>query len=968
MTYTTHRVICLISLLLVGATSFRPANALQAGDPYADRVVSFQPGDPASERFRDADAVLGPPDFNESAMTGWLTLGVGGSVTVEFVDNVVVNGTGPDIEIFGDPANDEQWKVEVSPDGLDYASFGLVNERAALDLDQFGMETVRFVRITDDSDPSGGISPGAELDAVEALNSESVGAPGPRSEVTEPAPPVNISDLSWFRAGGPPGGLGYDIRYNFDDPNTWYVTDANAGVHISRNNGSTWKQSNDGIDTLSGAAGDSIPVFSLTVDPHDPNILWIGTDKTGRIYKSTNGGTTWVAKDQGVIHDPALLMSFRGFTVDPRTSETVYAMAEVARPGNNVWGLNVGGVVYKTTDGGEHWTRIWNGGLPSSLARYLWIDPRNPEVLFVSTGIFDRGAVGEGNVARDIDPFGGLGILKSTDGGRTWEVLGRENGLEFLYIGSLYMHPDDPDLLLAAAGHVVPEQTAEYYSRQGHSPMGVYRTTDGGETWTQVLEPAGEHLVQVFSAVEVCPSDTNIVYAGSDLAVFRSEDRGETWRQVSVGSGQWGPPAVRAGWPIDLQCDPRDPDRVFANNYSGGNFLSEDGGRTWANASSGYSGAQIIGVAVDPFDPARVFAVGRSGGWYSEDAGTTWNGLHDPGDDTPLAGGEWGGIAFDPIRQNHIIAAGQNGILVWFPEGNRWEQMNYPPNFYPETSVIVFAPSDTDVIYAGSANHNTMVHDVYEQGHGIMVSRDGGRTWREISGEEFRDALVTDLAVSPTDSQVLYAATSKGLFKTLNGGGRWTKISALSSGEPVRTVAVSPEEPENLLAGISGKGLFISRDGGLSWSRVSAGLEPNGNHRDIVFDPVNPIVVYTSDISSGVYRSEDGGETWVKLGQGLTHRAATSLSISSDGLHLYAGTAGGGVFRLDLNGQPPVSAPRPEPVSPTQTESQPMPAPTEKPESTPVPGSTGGQPCLSGAVLLPLVLAGWVWRRRRNDG
>jgi hypothetical protein len=88
---------------------------------------------------------------------------------------------------------------------------------------------------------------------------------------------------------------------------------------------------------------------------------------------------------------------------------------------------------------------------------------------------------------------------------------------------------------------------------------------------------------------------------------------------------------------------------------------------------------------------------------------------------------------------------------------------------------------------------------------------------------------------------------------------------------------------------------------------VSAGLEPNGNHRDIVFDAAHPGVVYTSDISSGVYRSDDGGETWLKLSEGLTTRAATGLSLSADGNHLYAATSGGGVFRLDLNGKPPIS-------------------------------------------------------------
>ena len=476
-------------------------------------------------------------------------------------------------------------------------------------------------------------------------------------------------DLAWVRLGGPPGGLGYDIRYNFNNPDIWYVTDANAGVHISTDNGLTWHQSNQGIDTVSGGAGDGVPIFSLTVDPHNPNILWIGTDHSGDIYRSTDGGASWEKKSTGIIMDNEVLLSFRGFTIHPDTSNTVYAMGELQSPGNNVWGQNVGGVIYKTIDSGDHWTRIWHGAIPSSLTRYMWINPDNPDVLYVSTGIFDRGAVGETDPGTDATPFGGLGILKSTDGGETWQVLGKEKGLDFLYVGSLYMHPDNPEILFAAAGKIPSELAYQKMVAEHQSPMGIYRTKDGGESWQQVLKPEGRLLIQTFSSVDLCPSNPDIIYAGSDVAIYRSSDGGDSWALMTGESGTWGPPGVRAGWPIDMQCDPRNPDRVFADNYSGGAFLSEDGGKTWKNASSGYSGAQIIGVAVDPFDPARVFAAGRSGAWYSTDAGITWSGIHNPGETEPLAGGEWGGVAFDPIIQDHILLGGEI-MLEWRSDKN----------------------------------------------------------------------------------------------------------------------------------------------------------------------------------------------------------------------------------------------------------------------------------------------------------
>ncbi len=741
---------------------------------------------------------------------------------------------------------------------------------------------------------------------VEGPDAEQAPATAAPIETDDEAPPS--STLKWVRLGGPPGGLGYDIRYNFDNHDIWYVTDANAGVHISTDDGLTWQQSNTGIDTAGGAAGDSVPIFSLTVDPHNPQIIWAGTDMNGRIYKSIDGGATWQSKDQGVIREREILLSFRGFTVDPRTSDIVYAMGELQRPGNNVWGLGVGGVVYKTTNGGDSWTRIWHGAIPSSLTRYMWIHPENPDILYVSSGIFDRGAVGEGNPETDIDPFGGLGILKSTDGGNTWTTLGKENGLDFLYVGSLYMHPDDPEILLAATGHVAGDPAINQWVSNGRSPMGVYRTIDGGETWTQVLTPQGEALGQAFSAVEICPADPDIVYAGSDAAVYRSEDGGVTWQKMTGGDAGWGPIGVRAGWPIDMQCDPDDTDRVFANNYSGGNFLSEDGGRTWINASSGYSGAQVIHVAVDPFNPARVFAVGRSGGWVSEDGGASWNGIHNPGEAKALAGGEVGGVAFDPTRPNHILIGTGETILKWDSDQGTWHSTFYPINFGPEASVIEFAPSDPNIVYAASANHNTMIHaEAYERGQGVILSRDGGLTWELITGQAFESAMVTDLAINPSDASQCYVATRDGLFFTQDMGESWQQITSLAQGASVRTVGIDPYQEGTLLAGVPGKGLYRSQDGGVSWRPVSAGLEPNGDHRDIVYDPVHPGVVYTGDLASGVYRSDDHGETWLKLNQGLANRAATGLSISADGKHLFTATSGGGVFRLDLTGSPPVS-------------------------------------------------------------
>ncbi|MHC4520905.1 MAG: WD40/YVTN/BNR-like repeat-containing protein, partial [Planctomycetota bacterium] len=223
---------------------------------------------------------------------------------------------------------------------------------------------------------------------------------------------------AWVRTGGPLGGLGYDVRMRPGDPNVMYVTDAQAGVHMSTDGGRTWFPSNKGIDTRTGASGDLIPVFSLTIDPLNHDIIWAGTQGIRGIFKSTDGGRTWVEKDEGVTEFEGI--TFRGFAVDPHSSDIVYAAAELSswvwfgQPSEGREFDMTGGVVYRTVDGGENWTAIWRG---ENLARYVWIDPRDSNVVYASTGIFDREAA---NSDPNLGTPGGVGVIKSTDGGQSW--------------------------------------------------------------------------------------------------------------------------------------------------------------------------------------------------------------------------------------------------------------------------------------------------------------------------------------------------------------------------------------------------------------------------------------------------------------------------------------------------------------------------------------------------------------------
>jgi photosystem II stability/assembly factor-like uncharacterized protein len=755
---------------------------------------------------------------------------------------------------------------------------------------------------------------------VEITVSGQSAAPGTKPEPTSsgapsyvPNPPAFVSGIpayeaqGWVAVGGPPGDLGYDIRYNFADHDIWYVTDASGGFFISNDRGMTWRPSNQGITPMMEGW---VPIFSATVDPHDPDTIWIGTQFTGHIYRSTDGGQTWEERDNGVT--PNIGLHFRGFTVDPRSSDIVYATAEVdanvfEEAGRSIWKSDLkGGRVYRTDNGGVNWKMIWEG---DALARYVWIDPTNPDVIYVSTGIFDRLPLNvdpENPVGETMEASTGVGVLKSTDGGDTWQVLDRENGLGSvgsLRVGSLYMHPQDPQILLAGTGH-------------GPGNGGVYLTTDGGETWEVVIEH------DIIGAVEFCEKDPSIAYAAGQLATYRSEDSGFTWQKFGDEIREtWGPAGLWPGVPIDLQVDPDDCQRVFINNYIGGNFLSTDGAETWTIATVGYTGARISDIAVDPADDQHVYAAARMAPFVSTDGGQNWQGLSYP----ELNEGSVP-LAMDPSNPQHLLAFAEQGgateiAIQSYDGGMSWTEVYkfiMPENYDESVGTFnvsfrqyAFAPSDPHFVYAASINLDGGLLNPILQGYGIYRSSDGGTTWEQANDASTANLGINALAVDPTDTQVVYAASAdSGVFKTTDGGVHWTQINnglpenlKSPTQEPfLNFIVVDPADPQTVFVG-GQNGVYKSTNGGESWQQLAGGIDPLIESNDLIIDPTNSQVVYLGT-SIMPYYSTDGGETFYPLTQGLndpvigTHLLVYSLAISSDGSVLYAGTMGHGVYRL----------------------------------------------------------------------
>lgn len=702
--------------------------------------------------------------------------------------------------------------------------------------------------------------------------------------------PVSFGQsTAWTRMGGPSGGIGYDIKVHPGNPNIMYVTDALAGVHKSTDGGITWVSVNQGIDARVGPSNDHIPAFCVTIDPNNPDVIWVGMTEFKGVYRSANGGATWEKRTNGIVENAGLTV--RGIAVQPGNSNVVYAAGELnsfawagsERPGKEF--DKVRGVVYKSTDGGQSWRAIWRG---DNLARYVLIDPGSTNTVYVSTGIFDREAA---NSQVALNEPGGVGILKSTDSGATWTTI--NNGLRNLYVGSLFMHPGDPRTLLAGTGNIT-------YRDGG----GLYITRDGGDAWTY---QAGT----LITSVELSTSDASVGYATGDTEFFRTSDGGQTWQAFLNRGGQsWGPSGIVTGFPIDLQADPRDPQRLFVNNYGGGNFLTTDGGGGWGLASTGYTGAEVRDVAVSRQNPAVVYVNTKSGPFRSRDGGASWVGIN-PIDVRVVR--EGARIVVDPDDDTHVLmSSGHQGYAFESTDGgDTWqlvvdyldEFMGLPGiQFQQGIQAIAFAPSWRLKVYAGFGFHRCVLHKD-ECGTPIVVSMatsdDGGRTWTRRTGTGFNGLSVPAVAVHPQNQDVAWAATiGRGVFKTTNGGEGWTPASSGLGDLEVESLAVDPMRSETLYAGTSSKGVYKSRDGGATWTASSNGMGGSEQIKTLVVHPTRPDIVYAGSYKSGVFISTNGGSSWSAANNGLRVRAIRSMTISRDGGVVYLGTFGEGVYRL----------------------------------------------------------------------
>jgi hypothetical protein len=651
-------------------------------------------------------------------------------------------------------------------------------------------------------------------------------------------------------------------------------------------------------------------VLDIAVDPATAGTLYAAT-ATGGVWKSTDAGATMVRS-----WPDGLSQSIGAIAAAP--DGTLYAGGGEAGPGGG--SITYGGRgVYRSTDGGAHWKRA--GNMPSPTVGRILVDPADPDRVFVA---------GSGDL---FNPGGGRGVYRSTDAGAHWtRVL--KGTTKTTGAVDLAMDPSNPDVLYAAMWDHIRKPDERIYGGKG---SGVYRSTDGGDSWTRLgngLPPAGPDVGRI--GIALSASTPKRVYAvmgttdGGFQGLYRSNDAGDSWTKLTA-SGLAGSQSSYSWWFGRLWVDPSDKDRLFAAGVP--LELSTDGGQTFGSAGSVH--ADQHAMAWDPNVAQRVYLgndggvyrsnTGGSGGWtvatvqpftqfYSvdvseQDTTRVVGGAQDnnalrswPTNWNAFVGGDGEETLIDPTNQNAIYGCSQYGACSRSTTGGT---STLPfgattSDRYNWFTPVVLDPSNPQVVYLG--------------GNRLNRSANGAATFGVISPDltggpghdSYPFGTITTVAASATKPNELLVGTDDGrLWYTTNLGGTWIQASDPDlPGFWISRVAIDPTDAKVMYVTYSGYRsgtetpyVLKSANTGAAWTDITGNL-PAAPVNDLVVD--GAALYAATDV--GVYVTSDGGGTWNALGTGLPNLPVDDIELVASTDELYAATFGRGMWKVSLAG------------------------------------------------------------------
>jgi photosystem II stability/assembly factor-like uncharacterized protein len=694
------------------------------------------------------------------------------------------------------------------------------------------------------------------------------------SAIAQPVPPELFSGLKWRLIGPFRGGRVVAVAGVSGDSTSFYFGAVNGGIWKTTDAGVVWTPIFD--NQRVGSIG------ALAVAPSDPKTIYAGTGESDirsslsfgdGVYKSVDAGRTWTHMGREDTRHISRIV------VDPQNSDVVYVGAL-----GHVYGPNEQRGVYKSTDGGMHWTRVLYEG-PEIGVSDLAISSKNPQLLFAGMWHTWRPPW---SAYAPVDRAGG-GLYRSQDAGKTWSRLSGK-GL--------------PDGDWGRVGVDVAADGQRVYALIQAKKAGLYRSDDGGNTWA--LENADPRLTSrawYFNSITIDPQNPDVIYI-PNVALYRSDDGGKT---ISIVRGAPGGDDYHQIW-----IDPKNSSNMVLGTDQG-TTISLDHGKTW---SSWYNQAtaQLYHVITDNQFPYIVYGTQQDSGSAAVFSRTD-HGQITPRDWFPAGPSESGYMALDPNDPNIIYLSGSYGSVARFNRRTSLSQdvTPWPVSIFdseiserkyraPWSPVLVSSPSDPKALYFGSQY--------------VLKTVDGGLHWETVSGDltgsmlnainrkregtpttenakERGFGVVSTIAPSALGDDLIWAGSDTGLIHLTRDGGKtwknvtpqglsaWSKISLIEASRFVPAVAYAAVDRSRL--DDQTPYLYRTRDYGASWQLVTNGIPGRAFLRAIREDSQVKGLLF-SGTELGIYVSFDDGDHWQSAQLNLPVTSVRDLTIHGDDL------------------------------------------------------------------------------------
>jgi photosystem II stability/assembly factor-like uncharacterized protein len=697
-----------------------------------------------------------------------------------------------------------------------------------------------------------------------------------------------------FRNIGPAlfSGRIADIAIHPNDDKTWYVAVGSGGVWKTTNDGVTWDPIFDNQSSFS--------IGSVSIDPNNPNIVWVGTGENvgGRhvgygdgIYKSTDAGKSW--ENMGLKESQHISR----IIVHPDNSDVIWVAAQ-----GPLWSGGGQRGLYKSTDGGKTWEKKLGGNQWTGVTD-IEIDPRNPDRMYAAT--WQRQRI----VPIYMGGGPGSGIHKSTDGGETWKEI--RNGIPET-VGKIGMDisPQKPDIVYAAI---------ELDRTNG----GVFKSEDRGESWQKMSDAVGggtgPHYYQELYA---SPHQFGTLYL-MDVVTEISTDHGDTFRSMDNDNKHVDNHAL---------AFKKDEPEYLLMGSDGGLYESNNLGNDWSMVRN-LPITQFHKIYVDDAEPFyNVYGGTQDNGsqmgpsrtdnengitnrdWKKTLGADGHDGATEPGNPNIFYGEYQQGVLHrvDKRTDDAVLIQPQSGA------GEEYQRYNW------DAPVEISPHNPTKLLFAS---------------HKVWVSKNRGNSWTAISGDltkgdqeritfpimgkqrSWENAwdvnamsdynTITSLAESPKQEGLIYAGTDDGLFQvTSNGGESWREvvlgdIDGIPETAFVNDIKASLFDKntvylvlDNHKYGDMSPYILKSTDRGESWEIISEDLPDDHVVWRLVQDDVNKNLMFAAT-EFGVFFTNDGGDEWIKLDSGMPTIAIRDLVIQRQKDDLVAGSFGRGIFILD---------------------------------------------------------------------